>query len=533
MIELRYCLYVFYFFLGISNTVYGFSMRKDLQAYGLSLAELTYHIMFPNLPWMFKFLFAAISDTFNLCGLKHKPYIILSNFFSAILCLILILKYPLLPQYIGIMFTLNIFAAWADVMYNSLLVYLSCNDDESGFVQSRTLFLKQLGQIVGRTLGAPLWQSLGSNGVYGLNSVFFVIPFAVAFLLPEIDEERNKKNRTKKRRVSISIAVDAYGKDIKPIEGGGEEEEEEEEEEKESMSKMVCWSLGMMSNSLQHPYLKVPLLFLLFVSMLPNSGLATFYFINDVARVTPYEIAILDLSSELVSLAVFATFDFCCLRRLEIRYIFIILWVFKIACGLTPLWIIEPVNNRSCLRVVNETLSYNTTVCYETDFLVNPPPAFYISGEYVFGSAFDEYTSRPVERIARLVCYHAFGATVYTFIQSSLNAVSGVGMFFISVMMKYFDIDHDKYIALAAYQKFCVVLEALCIFIPIFFFPRKTIDEIKEEVDNERDEQKFVKGVLAQEMMDLKEEEEKGKGKGKNKKKKEEEDNLEDDEMII
>jgi hypothetical protein len=452
----RWCLFLFYFALGISTTIFNYAMRMDLKAYNLSLSMLSYQLMFPNLPWTFKCIMAVFSDTFQCCGLNKKPYLVLTNLLSFVFCLLLIIPNLNLGQYIGLQFGLQLFAAWADVMYDSIMIYEANLEDvkKDGTLQSRIGMCRTLGRIVGKT-GPLMWQKVGSNGVFIIMSVFYL---AAAFL----------------SSVMRDIPVQSRG----PLDKG-----------------YFCTSASIVADSLRHPVLKVLLVFNILSGLIPSASIPTFFFLNDVVKMTPAQITALQLIGELTELVVLALYRVV-FSKISIRSMYAVVCVLKVISGVLPYFLVAHADDNYPHRCHHDlrNVTANTSCFYYEQYNLAPFPL--ALGDNVIGEILDELQSLPLAVVTKTVCFHVLGATVYTFTLALQNGVSAIHAYIDSSMMMYFDIDHGKYNALPEYVKFCSALDGITLCL-VGLLPKESTREFRARVEAERTSQYLCKDFTA------------------------------------
>jgi BT1 family len=469
-------LFVFYFFLGISGSIYEYSMRKDFQEYDLSLSHITYLITFPLFPWGFKCLLAAMSESFPVFGLYRKPYMIIGNFFAAISCCLLMLQKLYIGQFVLIMCFVQFFACLADVNYDGILIEEGNIETikEEGRLQNRIFVVRTVGRMIGRTTQSILWEQITSKGVYGVLSVCYIIPLIISLFIPE----KKKKIEPINKEV-ISIELDSTGNVVETIIPA-------------TPATSFCWGLSMIKKSLLHPYLRVPLVFTLISGILPSAGTPNWYFINDVVHLTPTEVSILSFFAELGQLFMLLVFE-CGLRKFKIRNIFVIICFLKIVSGLLPLGLVTKSQSPDlvCLRDgINNTVYNDTCYFYEHEKI---SPFVFSMGDNVIGGLLEELQFLPVAIITKTLCSGAMGMTTYTLVLSLANLDSGIRNLIDSGMILFFNIDHYKFEALPVYNQFCTFLDIFCAVFILFFITPKTLGEIREEVEQEKNGTEFTR----------------------------------------
>jgi hypothetical protein len=480
----RVVLLCLYFLLGISTTIFSFAIRKDLQAYHLPMAMVSYQLMVPNLPWTFKCFMAIISDTVQCCGYNKKPYLIVTNLLSVVFCVLLLTTTPTLGQYIGIHFGLQFFAAWADVIYDTLMIY-EANIEEAtrdGVLQSRINICRILGRIVGKT-GPLIWETVGSKGVFGVMVGIYIIAATIGALMYDIPRPSNPTG-------TLVNPLSSSFNHQNPT----PREEEGKMKDGPSVKGYQCRAVTLIWQSLQHPILRTLLLFNLISSIIPSASVPTFFFLNDIVHMTPTEITLLQIIGELTELFTMVLYERF-FSSISIRTIYGWVCVLKMISGILPYFLVARADDtfpKQCHHdLENKTL--NTTCFYFEQY--NIPPFPLALGDNVIGEALDELQALPLALVTKTVCFHVLGATVYTFTLALQNLVSGLRAAYVDpTMMTLFDIDHGKFNALPDLVKFCSVLDGITLCL-VGLLPNYSTRTFRERVEEERTITDITNGI--------------------------------------
>jgi hypothetical protein len=284
----------------------------------------------------------------------------------------------------------------------------------------------------------------------------------------------------------MSIELDATGKPV------GKEQDNDI-----SAGKMCCVFLGLASESLQHPILKTLLLYNVISGLTPSPGLATFYFLNDVVGITPYQTSMLTLIGYATHFFMMLIFEYC-LRGVSIRIIYFIVCLLKIASGFAPYFLVLPASEaysktHTCSNS-NGTHITNGTCYYYQEHNLDPFPL--ALSDNIVGELLDDLQSMPLAIVTKTVCYNTVGATVYTFTLSVQNGVTYITSWLNAVLMSYFGINHDNYIAFPDFIKMCTVWDVLVMLLGLPFIPHVSTKTLRDQVDAERVEKKEVSKVL-------------------------------------
>lgn len=464
----------FYFFLGLQLNVNRFSVQKDLQRYGLSFSSISNLLVFPLLPWTFKFIFGFISDTFPIYGLHRKPYLIFSLLMAALGSLVLSVVEGGLQLLIGMQFEINFFTAFADVIFDALMIEESraLGHEQKGAIQIHCHLARKIGGAIGKVSGPLIWASIGSPGVYSVQTSFYWASLVLSLVL--LDYRRvGPEGEPGPSAVVPSIELNETGNPANLDTPGVYAEAN-----KVGTLKKLYMQMGLVSQSFKHPILSRLLTFNLITSAFPSAGIAMFYFMQDVVKFTPGQQSALNALCEVGSLlgAILYTKFF---RTRPIRRTYLVLGSITVCLGLVPLLLTikapEPVSPSSHCPADNQT-------CYlYEDIGLNP---FYLalSDDFV-GEILEEIKSIPLSIVATIVCSQAVEATVYSMnlaLQNLMGAAQGP---INGAIMDWLAIDHGKFENLPWFIGLCAFLDTCALFCTPLL-PKETIPEISEKLSN-------------------------------------------------
>lgn len=424
----RVFVYLNFVFLGVSTTVFLHSMRKDLQAYNLSITELQLFETIPFLPWCYKCFFALFSEKIPIFDQHQRPYLIGANFFSAVLCFFLLFPDLTKEQYLSIFFIQQNCAAWADCVLDTMKVEESVSEARedaavSGRFGTRTQMARAFGRWIGRSSGPVLWQAMTSKGVYGLLSLSYIFPMILACF----SEEKMKFSQQRRRRLKNSFGGHV---DI------------------ENHTTIKCFNVvRILWKYLQNPTLVTVLIFVLLTMLLiPSPATPFFFFINDIAKLSSWEQSVLNSTSEISQFWALWLFDLW-IRKWSIARMYIVFAIMQAFTIVFTMLLVVEIPGSNCPRMVefNETMILDSnSTCYFYE-VYNVPPFPLAVGETVVGDALDQLHSLPLTLVTTQVCTGQLSGTMFTFIYSLQNLIGIISMVINSQWISLLGIDHYKF----------------------------------------------------------------------------------------
>ena len=116
-------IYLFYLFLGVLLQLPDLAVRFYLMGLGVDVASLAAFQATLVIPWCLKPLYGFVSDSFPVCGLRRKPYVIVCNVLNCGLWMAMALMEdtPVWAAQI-LLFLASVMTCFTDVMYDSILV---------------------------------------------------------------------------------------------------------------------------------------------------------------------------------------------------------------------------------------------------------------------------------------------------------------------------------------------------------------------------------------------------------------------------
>jgi len=523
-ISRKYYLFIFYFFLGVQLSFNQYTFKKDLQEYGLSLAEISTVSILPLLPWALKCLLGMFSDRYGWRGLHRRPYIVCANFFSIVFSGCLCAPNLTIFAYCGLFFGLQLFTCLSDVIMDASAVEDSrdteLDNDLRGNNQIKNWMFRAFGGLVSVFLGPLVWGHFGSSGVYGFLSGFYSVCFLVSLTFPDSERVENKISTKYSNHANKPDFSNAAIKQIELTPSGTNINIDDEEFEEVNANNSCCFQLGLIRSSLQHPILRGLLIYNVLTGLIPSAGLPLFYFLNDVLMFTPYQFSLLSGFGEVGRLIGMLLY-YKVFKRFNIRTLYICVVILAAGFNFLPLFLttvvedcdfIQPStnttsanetalwgnitasptsfphnttnnNNRRELRVpINSTLYTGniTGACYAFEYYNFHPLGFSI-GDDIIGEVLDEIKGMPLNIVASVVCLSSVEGFVYSFNLAVSNFTNGIRRWIDSMMMLWFVIDIGRYENLSGYIAFCATLEFLSLFL-FFLLPAMTVSQISQSI---------------------------------------------------
>jgi hypothetical protein len=405
------------------------------------------------------------------------------NFLAAITCWILMVDSISFEAYISVLVLQQCFIVTADVNYDTLMLLHTQREDKSfrGKLQTYIEYWREFGTAFGLIAGGPFWGLIGSKGVFGVISAFYI--FSVVICLA-IDDD-----------VNTHVSTDAKGKPMKVIELDSNGNAIDTEISDRKFTGYSCaYTLGGLHQAWLHPILRPLLIFSLVVGLFPSPSTPMFFFMNDQLKYTPNEMALRSFASEAASLfAVLLSYRYA--RFVPIRTLMAVCIVLKIVLGLVPLVLVQIEHhdqgpNYKCGNSERNVTHWKNGTCYKFELLNIDPLAITCTGD-AFEDAVDAFGMFPLRRVTTLVCSSMAQSTVYSFILSLMNITGAMRGLVDYFFLNRFGIDHGEYEALPAYVIFCSILDifSLCI-VPLL--PSTCVQDIASELER----QKYAKDIL-------------------------------------
>jgi hypothetical protein len=460
---------------------------KDFKQHQVSMATLSSLTFIPSLPWSLKFLFAGFSDSVSVFGYHRKPYMIFGNFVAMLMCFIMLLPTLHVSQFVSILTSLQTAVVISDVNYDAILMEeckkLSVDDASSLILKVKTM--RTLGQLLGKTMGPILWGYMSSFGIYVILAFFYFISFLISISTPDVYRPATVLDLAMRpARSAISIELNEYGERL-----NSNEQEDASISQKTPCcrTRRICFTLGLLRESLMNEYLGSMLLFTIMTGLCPTADLPMFYYLTDDLHYSTYDMSMLAFLAEIGKL--FGYFIYSkVFSKWRLRNTYFVLTFMTIAVQCIPLMLTsayaKPVND-TCASHYNVTTLHQNETCFYFEELKIPPMVLSAS-ESLLGDGVSELFWIPVERVTSIVCTATLEATIYASVLSIGNLTGSLKGFVDMFFIIYFDIDHGKTVNLQTFQLFCIYLEIVT-FLMAILLPNVTMANISEQVQREKD----------------------------------------------
>lgn len=448
----RSIIYISYVFLGISTTLYGYSLRKDLQKFDLSVQEIQILETIPLLPWVYKCLYAYYSEKIPICGSHQKYYLIMMNFLSALLCCALIEPRKNYQELLVILFFQQSCAVWADVNLDSMKIVESNRDiieepGSNGRFNARVQIARTIGYWVGDSCAPVLWHQITSNGVYGVLSLAYFFPMVMGFFLTE-----------------------------RPLH--------------EKPQKGCMKNIRYIWKGFNHPVLGRLLIFVLMTGIfIPSASTPVFFFLNDVVELTPEKQSLLNFIAHGIELLSLLSFDKW-IRKWSLKKMYVLFSFLQIFVILFLLLLVLEVPGTTCEHP-SENGTFHNASCYYYEYAHLDPFGLAL-GENVLGESIDELIRLPLITVTTQLCSGPLGATLFTSIYALQNICNGIfARAWNSQVIAFLGIDHFKFQNLPV----LVIMGAsgwlISSIVAAFMIPSTTFTEI----ENDRINRKFASTI--------------------------------------
>jgi len=154
---------------------------KDL---GFSISQIAYLTSLSSIPWFFKIIYGAISDSIPLWGLRRKPYLCICSLLSTVGWLFLALEPKSFPVILSLLFSINIGFAATDVITDGLIVEKSDKDTVRKY-QSLAWGFRSLGAVCSGLLGGYLATRFSYNWVFVFTAILPLMTLIYSFSVNE------------------------------------------------------------------------------------------------------------------------------------------------------------------------------------------------------------------------------------------------------------------------------------------------------------------------------------------------------------
>lgn len=460
-------LYVTYLILGVTTSLNLYSLRKDLKKFDLPLSTINTLLILPSIPWYLKCVFASVSDTCALCGYHRKSYMILGTSISFGLCMVLTIPNLSLGTLFGVLLLLQCSTVLADVNYDALVIE-GCKKANSSSLQKNTSICRHLGLMIGMGLGPVIWQDLGSEGIYLVLGLWYLLGVFAAVITKDVKTEDRGAVTTEitQATYAMSIELDEYGNNVNagPITS------------KTTCSSIIYW-LSIMKASFAHPVLAATLFYYFFMALIPGPGSPLWYFTTDVLRFPPGLMATMSIMYELGGILGYGLYD-CGLDAVPIRLIFFFCLVSNVLLGFVPL--VFTVEVPGCVSQYHNSTSLNTTYCYPFEKYNLDIVAISLI-DALFDGVLATFSYNTLKSVIRILTKKHVEASLYSTVLSLDNVFSAFRTIIESYAILFFGLDSGSYAGLTPYILFCQMWYFI-FFAMFIILPYKSLDTLAREV---------------------------------------------------
>ncbi len=499
----KYGLLWFYMMLGFVTTVSNFTIMKQMQFYGSSLSEISGLIILPASPWCVKFIFGILSDSVGFMGYHRRPYVILTNFCACMTTLVLLTPDLSFIGYLLVLFFIQIFTAWFDVILDAMMFEdcrrIMSSDAKTGPIQSsqyqhHIFVARSIGTLLGISLQAILWGLIGPEGVYITISVVYFVSFLVGFLVSDV----------KRARMVVVGASDNEGKIVQSIEldnkGNNLKNQVSDYNTMNTASNGFLFRLGLVKETIQHPILFKLFAFAILAGLSPTASIPKLFFMMDVLQFTPYQIGMRSFFVETGRL-IGSTIYYRYLITRSLRSIYIVISALSFCVGLVPLILTTPATHPNGPCASRYTEHTNGTCYYFEQHKLDP----------VILSTANDFASRildgiigiPLGLLASHVCSKSVEAIVYSSITSVQNLVDQLKGVINGWFIRLFDLDHGNFQYLSSFILFCSLFDFFKIMVSFYIPDHIPVDTRDRETGNKKRIGKKIRAAAIGFGMDL------------------------------
>lgn len=460
-----FSLYTTYLILGVTTSLNSYSLRKDLKSYHLALAIINNLLILPSLPWYCKCLFGSLSDAFSIFGYNRKPYMIIGNAFSFIICLCLTINNLSLGWLMFLLFLLQCFTVLSDVNYDALVLE-GCRTKQSSKLLEYTAVCRHMGLMIGVGLGPVIWEQLGSSGIYVILSLWYLLGLGVSF----VTIEKKKTHVTGVLPDPIqAIELDESGNDINNI------------PDKKTSCFNFIFVLSVLKSSLFHPVLSVVLIYYFTMILIPTPNSPLWYYLTDILHFTPSTMAVISILYELGGIMGYVIFSFG-FDKIPIRVIYFCVLVANIVLGFVPMILTTEIFGNDCVSKYNNITSLitNETFCYQFEIWKLDPVIIVIFDSIIDGivQTIHFYT---LKSVIRILTKESVEASLQSTILSIDNCLSAMRTLLESYFITFFELDAGVYSTLSNYIIFCQIFYFI-FFVSFIILPNQSLSSLQKQI---------------------------------------------------
>lgn len=460
-----FSLNVLYICLGIQLSLFDFSMKMDLAAYGMSINQISMIVPIILLGWLLKFIPACISDIYKLRGVDRAFIIACATLFAGFMFDYIVAGFRNVYGYVLCLAVSLFLLAIADVNYDAWLVRRIRieSNDEKGNTQMYNNLSRKIGGFLGDALGPVAWGEYGSRGVYGFISVMcyvislIVLPFFI------------KASSMHESRAVTETSQDEYL----------------------SLGEVV----KRVKNTILHKAVFMLLIVCILQHLIPNPQYAIFFYMVGPLQFTPAAMSKMMLASSIIPM--FATLLYRCMYRVPINLIMLVSCIFICIGTLLPLTYTKRISVDLIWKEYGERgrAFLNETYNYTEYHMLEP----YLNDTYLYSdimhydvftvaiiaesmvALFKEIRFFPMVSLTYMLSDKKTEATTVSIIFTILNVTGGAKWIISGIITKAFNIDYYNFEKLPDFIAFTGCAEILLCLATFACLDRRSLLDIEKE----------------------------------------------------
>lgn len=492
------------FALGVVMSLPRFTIRKDLQDYGVDIAEVYIALVPLSIPWVLKSIPGFCFDKYTLCGYNRKSYLTLACALNAVVSILFLIPGLNFAAYLTLCVLYQQTLVFWDVIIDSIMIEDSHKAEKEkarGALFVLTVILRGLGAAVGDSCGAIAWGDVGSRGVFLSCFGILALNTIVGFFVPDI-KFRALFSRVASAGVQVSNLDDVRNnddEDVMILQQGVVGNQK-------VLSLGWRYQIAEIRISLSHHVLRRLLIFNMASLMIPSPGLIFFYFLNDEVQFTTEDMSILTVVSQSIQLILVILYVWK-LKFYGIRFLYTVTAVLSLAAAILPLFLViqVPVSSQQqycgyghtsngtmgLLTEFNRTFTpkWNNDTsefyCYYFQYYAINPMFLALSDD-VLGEIVDILRNMPMTMVLIAVCGKNVEASVFSSVLGLLNMMGLAKRVLDYFYTKQCGIKRGNYNNFGPFLLFCAVVE-LFVSLCIVLIPNESVPKVEAEAaDNLR-----------------------------------------------
>ena len=445
-------------------SMYTFTIRRDMQRFGLTIPDIGIRLYLMHMPWLFKFIPAIFCDIVPICNRHRKPYIILSLVLATVSVSFLVQPIKEVDIYTLCIVLMNFFVSIADVNYDACIVEDSREEEgkAKGGMQTAMWFFRFVGEATGDTCGPIIWATFGSSGVF--TSMAIIIASSLFISLFLADARRSTV-------IGDSFHPSGKGEDFNVK---GESNAVQLKADGTSMGKgayrsfTLWYGLSLIKRSIMHPIIRYILLYNLITSIFPSPQLPIFFYMTNELHFTPQQMSLMGFLSAIGKLS--GTGLFHLFKRYSIQSVYMFISISSIILASFSYIVTVRFSNGETMA---STMGMNNFWCIILDDII--------------GDMLGAVQFMTLLVLASAVCERAVEAGSYSAILSLTNLFNGTRRFIDSSLMQQLRIDNGSFANLSNMVIICMGFRLLSFFMVPLLVPDATIGELSDDLADMRE----------------------------------------------